>query len=568
MTYGQLEEQSLKLARHLQKLGVGPGSLAGLCLRRGLEMMVGVLGILKAGAAYVPLDPAFPAERLGYMLADSGARVLVSQIDLGEALFGGAAVERVYLDRDARLIAAQSAQGLPEQACASDRAYVLYTSGSTGRPKGVEIEHGALTNFLCSMRHEPGMDEQDVLVAVTTLSFDIAGLELFLPLICGARIELASRETALDGVALARLLAGSAATVMQATPATWRMLFESGWTGQSSLKALCGGEAMGRELARRLTAACGSVWNLYGPTETTIWSAAGRITSEAVDIGRPIANTAIYVLDSRWEPVPRGAVGELWIGGAGVARGYLNRPDLTAERFIQDPFNGGRMYRTGDLGRHLADGRLECLGRVDQQVKVRGYRIELGEIESVLGEHPQVRECAVAARELGGEQRLVAYVAGAAQPEILRKHLRGRLPEYMVPSLFVNLASFPRTPNNKIDRKALPAPEEVVLAEQSKYLPPETETEKVVAQIFEGVLSIEKIGATHDFFNLGGHSLKAAKVASRLREHFGVEVPLRTIFENPTVRGLGQYLDVVLWTIRSTPGKLAPSAGGRVNLEL
>ncbi|HVV72246.1 MAG TPA: amino acid adenylation domain-containing protein, partial [Verrucomicrobiae bacterium] len=503
LTYGQLEERSRRLARHLQGLGVGAGSLVGLCLERGLEMVVGVLGVLKSGAAYVPLDPGFPAERLSYMLSDSGARVLVSQEELGQRLFGEAGgVERVYVDRDAELIGAQSAEALVGQAGAADRAYVLYTSGSTGRPKGVEIEHGGLTNFLCSMRHEPGMEERDVLVAVTTLSFDIAGLELFLPLICGARIELASRQTALDGVALGRLLRQSGATVMQATPATWRMLFESGWSGQSQLKVLCGGEAMGRDLAGRLVGSCASVWNLYGPTETTIWSTVGRVESEAVDIGRPIANTRVYILDKNREPVPRGVVGELWIGGAGVARGYLNQPKLTAERFVEDPFDGGRMYQTGDLGRYLADGRLECLGRVDQQVKIRGYRIELGEIESILGEHEQVRECAVVAREVGGEKRLVAYVAGEAeQVESWREHLRGRLPEYMVPSVFVPLEALPHTPNNKIDRKALPEPAGVPAAKPTVHLPPETETEKVVAHIFETVLASQDVGLTHDFFD-------------------------------------------------------------------
>jgi amino acid adenylation domain-containing protein len=332
------------------------------------------------------------------MVEDSGAKVLVTHRALSEALFSGLNLVRMYLDDDKDQIDQRNSGPLPALAEPSNRAYVIYTSGSTGRPKGVEIGHRALTNFLCSMTREPGLKETDVLLAVTTLAFDIAGLELFLPLITGAQIELASRATALDGVALTRALSTSGATVMQATPATWRILFESGWTGDRRLKVLCGGEAMDRDLAARLVSTCGSVWNMYGPTETTIWSSVARIESDEVTMGRPIANTRMYVLDGHRGPVPQGVVGELWIGGEGVARGYLNRTELTRERFIEDPFHEGeRMYRTGDLARHLQDGRLECLGRIDNQVKIRGYRIELGEIEAALSTHEGVRNCVVAA---------------------------------------------------------------------------------------------------------------------------------------------------------------------------
>jgi acyl carrier protein len=326
---------------------------------------------------------------------------------------------------------------------------------------------------------------------------------------------------------------------------------------------------MGRDLAERLTRCCGEVWNLYGPTETTIWSSVARIESEEVTIGRPIANTWMYVLDRHGEPVPQGVVGELWIGGEGVARGYLNRPELTHERFLGDSFRGeGRMYRTGDLARYLADGRLECLGRIDDQVKVRGYRIELGEIESVLGEHPQVTECAVVAREVSGDRRLVAYVVGTVESRQLREHLRGRLPDYMVPSIFVPLAGLPRTPNNKIDRKALPVPEELELQPQTEYVAPRTETEGVVAGVYEEVLGVERVGTNDNFFELGGHSLLATRVIFRLQDQFYVELPLRALFEFPTVEGLSQYIDTVLWTTRTVAMDSESSTKERISVEI
>src|SRR6202048_3965988 len=399
-------------------------------------MVVGVLAVLKAGGAYVPLDPAFPGERLRYMVEYSGAKVLLTRTTRSEALFSELNVVRVCLDQHKDQIDRQSGDPLQPSARPSNRAYVLYTSGSTGRPKGVQIEHRALMNFLCSMAREPGLQATDVLLAVTTLGFDIAGLEVVLPLITGARIELTSNETALDGAALGRAISTSGATVMQATPATWRVLFESGWRGDHRLKALCGGEAMDRDLAARLVSACGPVWNMYGPTETTIWSSVARIESDEVTIGRPIANTRMYVLDGHRDPVPGGVVGELWIGGEGVARGYLNRTELTRERFIEDPFHEGeRMYRTGDLARHLPDGRLECLGRIDNQVKIRGYRIELGEVGAALSTHEGVRNCVVTAgKEHAGDVRLLGYVVpnDAHRPAIedLRAHLKTVLPDY------------------------------------------------------------------------------------------------------------------------------------------
>jgi amino acid adenylation domain-containing protein len=549
ITYAELDSRSNQMARHLQSFGVGPESLVGLCVDRGLEMMVGILGILKAGGAYLPLDPGFPPERLRYMAEDAGIGVLVTQAALGETLFAQLPLVRVCVDQDNEKIQQHSGDPLASLAKPSNLAYVIYTSGSTGRPKGVAIEHRSLTNFLCSMAREPGLAETDVLLAVTTLSFDIAGLELFLPLVQGARVELVSRETAMDGVALGGALRDAGATVMQATPATWRMLVESGWQGDRHLKVLCGGEAMGRDLAARLVSACGPVWNMYGPTETTIWSSVARIDSEQVTIGRPIANTQMYVLDAHQQPVPIGVTGELWIGGEGVARGYLNRTELTDEKFKSDPFRAdGRIYRTGDLARYVSSGQLECLGRSDDQVKVRGHRIELGEIESVLRENPQVAECAVSVRDMEGDRRLVAFVAGSgASADSCREFLRKRLPEYMVPAAFVFLDRLPLSPNGKVNRKALTLPEGTTLSSLRAYVAPRTATESIVVKVFEEVLGLERVGVDDDFFELGGHSLVATRVVSLLRNRLKVEAPIRWLFEAPTAARVSEYVETIRW---------------------
>ena len=375
----------------------------------------------------------------------------------------------MYLDSEA--ISKENSENCSGGAKPENLAYVIYTSGSTGKPKGVQICHQSLVNFLVSMRSSPGLTPKDTLLAVTTISFDIAALELYLPLIVGARVVLASRETAARWVQVARNIGKRAITVMQATPATWRLLLEAGWEGNNNFKILCGGEALPRDLAVELLKRGSSVWNMYGPTETTVWSTTSRITADGspITIGRPIANTEVYVLDSHLEPVPVGVPGELYIGGAGVARGYLHRPELTAEKFIAHPFrdreSGARLYRTGDLARFRANGELECLGRIDNQVKVRGFRIELGEIESVLGQYPGVKQSVVVAREdTPGDKRLVAYVAvhkgQSLGVDALREFLKQRLPDYMLPSRFVFLDALPLTPNGKVDRKALPKTEE------------------------------------------------------------------------------------------------------------
>ncbi|MEP6995886.1 MAG: amino acid adenylation domain-containing protein, partial [Acidobacteriota bacterium] len=413
-TFRELDRRSNRIARYLQRQGLCPGARVGLLMEPSLEMVAGLLGILKGGAAYVPLDPELPEQRLEFMMRDARLALLVTQQRL-RTILRPRWPTPVFLDSVWQSIEAEDDQSLPWPGTADPDAYVIYTSGSTGQPKGVCVPHSALVNLLRAMRERPGLGEADVLLGIATISFDIAGLELFLPLITGARLDLLDRRIATDARALAESIAEIQPTVMQATPSLWRMLLESGWEGDPNLKIICGGEALSRDLANRLLARCGSVWNGYGPTETTIYSTMHRVENGTgpVPIGRPIANTRIYVLDSKLRALPQGVAGELVIGGAGVARGYLGRPDLTAEKFIPNPLAGGegRLYRTGDLARHVAEGSLEYLGRTDDQVKIRGFRVELGEIEFALSRHPSVRQSVVLARHDGRiARRLVAYV--------------------------------------------------------------------------------------------------------------------------------------------------------------
>ncbi|MCU1268103.1 MAG: putative linear pentadecapeptide gramicidin synthetase LgrB [Acidobacteria bacterium] len=543
LTYAELNARANQLAHHLRGLGVGPESLVGICVERSLDMIVGLLGILKAGAAYVPLDPAFPHDRLAFMIKDASVPVLITQQELANGLPPHQA-RLVCLDSDWDIIERESTTNPVTAAGNNDLAYVIYTSGSTGEPKGVQIGHRALTNFLCSVRREPGLNANDVLVSVTTLSFDIAALELYLPLIVGARLVIANRDTAADGHQLQERVRETGATVVQATPATWRMLIDAGWRGDKRLKVLCGGEALARDLADRLLELCGSVWNMYGPTETTIWSTVWKVEpgDGPVSIGRPLANTQIYLLDKHLSPVPIGVAGELHIGGDGLARGYLNRPELSAEKFIRNPFGsepGSRLYKTGDLARYLPNGNIECLGRSDDQVKLRGFRIELGEIESVLRRHDQVRESVVMAREdTLGNKRLVAYVVpnfpGQLDNVELRTYLQAKLPEYMLPSAVIELAELPLTPNGKVNRRALPAPDyEAQL--RDAYVPPRTPVEELLCGIWAEVLKVARVGINDNFFELGGHSLLATQVVSRVLQTFGSQLPLRALFEAPTI---------------------------------
>jgi amino acid adenylation domain-containing protein len=550
LTYGELQARARTLAVRLRSLGVRPGTLVALCTERSLDMLVGLLGILNAGGAYVPLDPAYPADRLSFMLEDARCPVLVTQSHLLATLPPHGA-HTVLLDDDSRPTAHDG--DVPDKtACADDPAYVIFTSGSTGKPKGVQIPHRALLNLLASMAREPGLGPDDVLLAVTTLSFDIAGLELFLPLMVGARIVLASREAALDPAKLAGLIVSEGVTAMQATPATWRMLSEHGWRGPRGFRILCGGEALPPDLAQTLASGEAEAWNLYGPTETTIWSTVQRLTpgSGPVPIGRPIANTRVYVLDPRGAPTPTGVPGELYIGGMGVALGYLNRPELTAERFLPDPFAGeadARMYRTGDRVRWRADGTLEYLGRLDTQVKIRGFRVELGEIEMILGRHSAVkRAVAHVLPDSSGTNRLVAYVVpagtGLPAPAELRSHLAAQLPEYMVPSVFMPLNAIPLTPNGKVDRRRLPPPDVQRLAPDSSRIAPRNDVERTVARVWCEALGVPSVSMTDNFFDLGGHSLLIVKVHTELRAALDHDLSIVEMFQYPTVRALADRI--------------------------
>jgi len=542
LTYRELLAASGELCARLRSLGAGPGQRVAVCLERSRAVPVALLAVLRAGAAYVPLDPRYPAERIAWVLEDAAPAVLLT----GEAKRASMAVPAgtavLALDAAPWPAAPVAPPGRPPGP--DDTAYLIYTSGSTGRPKGVEVTHLGLSNFLASMGVAPGLSAADRLLSVTTISFDIAGLELFLPLVTGARVHLASAEEAADGGRLAALLRESCPTVMQATPATWRMLIGAGWAGQPGLRALCGGEALPRDLADQLLGRTAELWNLYGPTETTIWSSLWRVGpgTGPVPIGLPVAHNRLYVLDRHGQPAPVGAPGEIHIGGAGVARGYWRRPELTAERFVPDPWGGpgARMYRTGDLGLVRADGALEYLGRVDHQVKIRGHRVEPDEVAAVLREHPSVAAAAVVAREAGaGDLRLVAYYVARTDPgpgrAELREALRRRLPEHMVPAFLVQLEALPLTPNGKLDRNALPAPSHGHAVVAVARVAPGDALEQELAALFAEVLGTEVTSVHDGFFDLGGHSLLAARLFARLEQSTGVSLPLGVLFEHQTI---------------------------------
>ncbi len=542
LTYGELLARSGEMAAFLLKQGVGPGQLVGICLERSAEMVIAVLGVLRAGGAYVPLDPAYPKERLDFILGEAGVKVLLTQERVAVDLTGVKA-RMICLDSEKALIAREKLSEKPLLK-PDDLAYVIYTSGSTGKPKGVEIPHRAVVNFLTSMQRQPGMQPNDRLVAVTTLSFDIAGLELLLPVVTGARVVIAPRESTMDGTLLAELIRDSGANILQATPSTWRLLLEAGWNPAAGFKMLCGGEALPRELADALLSSQGELWNMYGPTETTIWSAVSRVNEgpAPVQIGPPIANTQFYVLDTCGQPTPLGVPGELYIAGDGVAGGYFERPELTREKFLADPFrNGNRMYRTGDLARTLPNGSLEFLGRLDNQVKIRGFRIELGEIENVLMQQPEVKDAVVAAHGEGTAKKLVAYVSAedgqVCEAESLKQVMGAALPAYMIPAAFVVLGSLPRTPNGKVDRKALPEPH---LARTSKPArAPRTTTEQMLHDILREVLHVDAISIDDNLFELGADSIQIFQITARANRA-GMEITVQQVLRNPTIEALSR----------------------------
>jgi amino acid adenylation domain-containing protein len=558
LTYAELDARANRLARVLAARGAGPGTRVGICLERTSDLLVAALAVQKTGAAYVPLDPAFPAERLRFMAEDAGLAALVVHARTRDAAPAAPGARLVDLDADADAVAAADPARPPAPAVPSAEApaYVIYTSGSTGTPKGVVVPHRAAANFVTSVVREPGLAPGDRLLAVTTLSFDIAVLELYAPLVAGAEVVIAGRETARDGDLLDEALEEHGVTVMQATPATWRVLLASGWRGGPRFKALCGGEPFPRDLAERLLAAAGGgVWNLYGPTETTVWSTMARLERPLgeITIGRPLANTLVYVVDAAGRLAPWGAPGELWIGGAGVALGYHARPELTAERFLANPFGPGRVYRTGDLVRLTAGGELRYVGRNDDQIKLRGYRIELGEIEAALARVPGVRQAAAAVRGTGDDRQLVAYLTGepgsAADDAELRRALRVALPEYMIPRHFVRLDAMPLTPNGKVDRKALPAPAGGgAPAAGAGYVAPSTPDERLLAELWQEVLGVARVGARDNFFELGGHSLLCLQMTARLAERTGRRLSPRVVLRNDL-----SQIAALLPTLGATP---------------
>jgi amino acid adenylation domain-containing protein len=565
LTYRELNERANQLAHYLRALGVGPDVLVGICVERSLEMMVGVLGILKAGGAYMPLDPADPKERVGFMLEDTQAAVLLTQSHLLDRLPEHQA-HMVCLDADWEVVRQSRTVGISEVTPES-LVYVIYTSGSTGQPKGVMVEHRGLVNYLCWI-NEGLLSEGVTLPVVTKLTFDASLKQLLAPLLRGDVVWVVRDDVVADPVALLEVLSTRTKVGLNCTPSLWQVILDTVESSESVTlpgglsHLLVGGEQLSEALVdRTLTQAPDlGLWNLYGPTETTVIATFARIvSSDRVTIGRPTANTHVYILDRHLQPVPVGVVGELHVGGDGVARGYLNRPELTSERFIPDPFvdeAGARLYKTGDLCRYLSDGNIEFLGRIDYQVKIRGFRIELGEIEAVLGQHPAVRETVVVAREetpddpstsLRTGRRLAAYVVPeqgrVPTASELRHYLRGKLPEYMVPGAFVTLEALPLTSTGKVDRRSLPAPDQGRPAQEERaFIAPWDTLEFRLVQIWEQVLDVHPIGVRDNFFDLGGHSLLAVRLFAEIEKEAGRRLPLSTLFQAPTVKQLASIL--------------------------
>ncbi|AMR32672.1 hypothetical protein A0256_15200 [Mucilaginibacter sp. PAMC 26640] len=556
LTYTEVSDTANRIANLLSVMGVKKGDVIGLALDRSPEMIISLLAIMKSGAAYVPLDPEYPKDRIEFMLEDSSAKILITQAKYSGHYAGNSTeliIEKALAD----------SVGLPvsepnSQVTGSDLAYILYTSGSTGKPKGVQIAHHSLVNFILSCQKKPGITSADKTLAVATISFDIAGLDIYLPLSVGAELVVADSLTAKDGRAVLDIVRNQGITILQATPYTWRMMLEVDWEEKLPIKVFTGGEALAKDLALKLIPRCNEVWNLYGPTETTIYSIIKHVTdAEDITVGWPVDNTQIYIVDEAMNNLTNGEIGEILIGGDGVSWGYLNREELTAEKFIDNPFSdkpGDKIYRTGDLGKFKPDGEIICLGRIDHQVKVRGYRIELGEIEFHLSNQPGVKDVVVIAREdTPGYPRLVAYLLlldgstghpSANQLDAWQNALLAELPEYMVPDDFVLLDAIPSTPNGKVDRKALPKPDYSYIVRSESYIAARTSNEKLVADIWQEMMGLDQISMIDNFFQLGGRSLVAVKIMAKLEEKTGKRLPLATLFEHSTIEKLATRLEI------------------------
>ncbi|WP_342026020.1 non-ribosomal peptide synthase/polyketide synthase [Cytobacillus pseudoceanisediminis] len=568
LSYRELDQKANQLAHHLMQYGAKPGCLVGICLDRSLEMVIGMLAILKAGAAYVPIDPSYPKQRVSYMVQQSGMQFLLTDsASLPELPQISAKV--VFIDKEANQIASCSIKTPNSGVTPEDLAYVIYTSGSTGNPKGVQIQHRALTNFMFSMKRILPVVKDDTFLSITSISFDISNLEIYLPLISGIKLVVADTREIRDPKALDTLFIKHGITMIQATPATFRMLIESGWKNNTLKKVLCGGEAMSGELAKALLNQGVELWNMYGPTETTIWSTFERVESdERITIGHPIGNTELYILDDNYNKLPVGVPGELYIGGEGLALGYLNNPYLTEERFIPNPFSkeeGDRIYRTGDLVRYLSTGKVEYLGRIDDQVKVRGFRIELGEIEAVLEKYPEVKQAVVVLRKDHEENnQIVGYVTANSEKltvNDLLTHMRDFLPEYMIPSMVMLIDDMPLTPNGKVDRKGLPEPDVGTTSMDIEFIPPRDDIEENIAEIWRQVLHRIEVGVHDNFFALGGHSILVTQVLSRIQEIYQVEIPLRNFFARPTIEGNANFIKSKVETVQVSNIATNPNLG-------
>jgi amino acid adenylation domain-containing protein len=572
LSYRDLNARANQLAHYLTKRGVKPEVLVGICMDRSSSMLIAILAVLKAGGAYVPLDPSHPVQRRANILAESGVHLLITQGKFMAEMSAPDRMESISLDAAWPTIALESEANPTPTARADNLVYIMHTSGSTGRPKGVQMEHRNVVNFLCAMQKRPGMSADDVVLAITTITFDPSVLELILPLTVGARIVIVPREDVIDAQRLRQVVTHSKPTVLQATPTSWKMLLGAGWEGSQELKALCGGEVLSRGLADQLLRRCGSLWNIYGPTETTVWSFVHEVKAAdrgGIPIGRAIPNVLALVLDSWGQPVPIGVVGELYIGGDGVGRGYLGNEDLNAKKFVVNAFDGrsSRLYRSGDLVRRHRDGSLEFVDRVDRQIKIQGNRVEPAEIESALAQHPNVKQVAVVAREDGsGGHRLVAYIvpyngslvvdevdeAGPddpvlcmasdrqASPPGLRSFIRGKLPQYMIPAAYVAVDALPLTATGKLDWHALPDSE--FRSSPSTFVPPHDLVELRLARIWQETLKVPSVGATDDFFDLGGHSVLATDLFARIEKEFGKRLALAALFQAPTLEQMAAML--------------------------
>ncbi|WP_257325453.1 non-ribosomal peptide synthetase [Pseudoalteromonas rhizosphaerae] len=571
MTYQQLENRANELANELYHKGVRPGDFVAMASQRNVSMVVAMLAILKTGAAYIPLDTDYPEERIRYMLGNAQTQFVITNQSLVTKFedYLGLTV----IGCDGKLPSSQCHQDKVELTFTPSNnldalAYVIFTSGSTGNPKGVMIPHRSVSNFLYAMQQAPGMQVGEKLLACTTICFDIAVLEIFLPLISGATVVLAQREQVLDPAQLINLINHHDIDVMQATPSTWRMMLELDWNGKRDMRVLCGGEALPPELSEDLLLKSSSFWNLYGPTEATVWCSRHRIESGdgetgAVTIGNPIENVSMLILDSQMQPVPAGVPGELYITGDCLAAGYLNRPELTDETFIKCEIAGEkqRLYRTKDLAKYDLCGKIIFLGRADDQVKVRGYRIELGEIESILNLLPQLEQAVCQVHTFGNDKKIVAYYSsndGELEQELIVRHLKKKLPEYMVPSLFLYLKQIPLTPNGKINRRALPIPDIESLTSNVPYCAPEGLTQTALCRLFCEVLKAQKVGIDDDFFNLGGDSLLVIRLVAKAKKD-NIDITPKQVFQNKTVRALAEA-SLTTQILRQTKPVVGPVA--------